>query len=183
MKILDKLNPRERKTVSYSVAIGALILGYIFLVDPVVQGGQQLRSQLRRERQKLHTLLAKEGTAEALKQKNLMAMVPAMEMPVSAEKQNQLLRDQITRQLQQAGVQVKNFSFSSGTAQGPGASGIMTLQCRGKCQFSALWRFFDELKKNPYYVGIEELSIKVDEKNRQDLEIVFTVSTFQGSGA
>jgi type II secretory pathway component PulM len=47
MKILDKLNPRERKTVLYSAAVSVLIFGYIFLVDPVVQGGQLVRGQLR----------------------------------------------------------------------------------------------------------------------------------------
>jgi type II secretory pathway component PulM len=183
MKILDKFNPRERKTVVYCVVAGILVFGYIFIIEPIVQGGQRLRSQLRQDKQGLYTLLAKEGSPEAKKRKNLTTIVPVMEMPLSAEKQNQLLRDKITQQLQQAGVQVKNFQFSTGTAQGPGASGVMTLQCRGKCQFSALWRFLEELKKNPYYVGIEELSIKADEKNRQELEFVFTVSTFQGSGA
>jgi hypothetical protein len=43
--------------------------------------------------------------------------------------------------------------------------------------------FRSDLRKNPYYVGIEELSIKTDEKNRQSLEIAFTVSTFRLSGA
>jgi len=183
MKILNQLSPRERKTVLYGAAIAVLIIVWFVFIEPTVQQGRQLRTQLRQERQKLSMLLAKEGTPEALKQKNLTMMVPTLEMPVSVEKQNQLLRDKITQQLQQAGVQVKNFQFSTGTAQGPAASGVITLQCRGQCQFSSLLRFLDELKKNPYYVGIEELSVKVDEKNRQDLEIVFTVSAFRGNGA
>jgi type II secretory pathway component PulM len=183
MKILSQFNPRERKTVLICVAVGAAMIVWFVLVEPAVRQGQQLRSQLRQERQNLHVLLAKEDSPEAMKQKNLAAIAPTMEMPIAAEKQIQLLRDKITQQLQQAGVQVKNFQFSTGTVQGPNASNIVTLQCRGRCQYPSLLRFLEDLKKNPYYVGIEELAVKAVEKNRQDLEIVFTVSTFRGSGA
>jgi type II secretory pathway component PulM len=183
MKILNQLNQRERKTVLICLLVGAAMLLWFLLLDPIVRQGRQMRSQLQQERQKLSILLAKEGTSNALKQKNLMSAVPMLETPTVSEKQIQLLRDKITQQLQQAGVQVKNFQFSTGIAQGPGATDVITLRCQGQCQFTAMVRFLDDLRKNPYYVGIEELSIKTDEKNRQNLEIAFTVSTFRLSGA
>jgi type II secretory pathway component PulM len=183
MKILSQLNQRELKTVLICLVVGAAMVIWFLLVEPIVQQGRQLRSQLQQQRQKLDILLAKEGTLDALKQKNLTLMVPMLEMPTTSEKQNQLLRDKITQQLQEAGVQVKNFTFSTGIAQGPGATDVITLRCQGQCQFNSLVRFLDDLRKNPYYVGIEELSIKTDEKNRQNLEIAFTVSTFRSGGA
>jgi Tfp pilus assembly protein PilO len=182
MKILNQLNQRERKTVVVCLVVCAAMLLWFLVFEPVVKQGQQLRSQLRQQRQKLDTLLAKEGTTEALKQKNLTQAVPLLEMPTTSEKQNQLLRDKITKQLQDAGVQVKNFTFSTGIVQGPGATDVITLRCQGKCQFGSLARFLDDLRRNPYYVGIEDLSIKTDEKNRQNLEIAFTVSTFRLGG-
>lgn len=183
MKILHQLNQRERRTVFICLGAAAAMLVWFLLVEPVVRQGRQLRSQLQKERQKLNILLAKEGSSDALKQKNLIMAVPMLEMPVSAEKQIELLRDEVTRQLQQAGVQVKNFTFTTGIAQGPGASDIASLRCQGKCQFSSLVRFLDDLRKNPYYLGIEELSIKTDERNRQSLEIAFTISTLRTGGA
>jgi glutamate/tyrosine decarboxylase-like PLP-dependent enzyme len=183
MKILNQLNQRERKTLLVCLVACAAMLLWFLVLEPGVKQGRQLRSQLQQQRQKLSILLAKEGTSEALKQKNLTQAVPMLEMPTASEKQNQLLRDKITQQLGQAGVQVKNFTFSSGIAQGPGATDVITLRCQGKCQFTSLARFLDDLRKNPYYVGIEELSIKTDEKNRQNLDIAFTVSTFRQSGA
>jgi type II secretory pathway component PulM len=183
MKILNQLNPRERKTLFICVVVCAAMLLWFLALEPALKQGQQLRSQLQQQRQKLGALLAKEGTSEALRQKNLTQMVPMLEMPTVSEKQIQLLRDKITQQLEQAGIQVKNFQFSTGVVQGPGATDVITLRCQGKCQFDSLARFLDDLRKNPYYVGIEELSIKTDEKNRQNLEIAFTVSTFRLSGA
>jgi hypothetical protein len=183
MNILNKLNQRERKTVVICLIVCAVMVIWFLVLEPIVRQGSQLRSQLKQQRQKLDILLAKEGTSDALKQKKLTEAVPMLEMPTSSEKQTQLLRDKITQQLKDAGVQVKNFQFSTGVAQGPGATDVITLRCQGKCQFASLARFLDDLRKNPYYVGIEELSIKTDEKNRQNLDIAFTVSTFRLSGA
>jgi Tfp pilus assembly protein PilO len=183
MKILNQLNQRERKTVLICLVACAAMLLWFLVIEPVVKQRQQIRGQLKQQRQKLSVLLAKEGTVDALKQKKLTQTVPMLEMPTSSEKQTQLLRDKITQQLQQAGIQVKNFQFSTGVVQGPGATDVITLRCQGKCNFTSLARFLDDLRKNPYYVGIEELSIKTDEKNRQNLEIAFTVSTFRQSGA
>jgi type II secretory pathway component PulM len=183
MNILTKLNQRERKTVLVCLVVCAAMLLWFLVMEPVVKQGRQLRSQLQQQRQKLGSLLAREGTPEALRQKNLTQIVPMLEMPTTSEKQIQMLRDKITLQLGQAGIQVKNFQFSSGVVQGPGATDVITLRCQGKCQFDSLARFLDDLRKNPYYVGIEELSIKTDEKNRQNLDIAFTVSTFRLSGA
>jgi hypothetical protein len=182
MKILTQLNQRERKTVMVCLVVSAAMLLWFLALEPIVKQGQQLRRQLYQQRQKLNVLLAKEGTSEALKQKKLTQAVPMLEMPTSSEKQIQLLRDKVTQQLQQANIQIKNFQFSTGIVQGPGATDVITLRCQGKCQFTSLARFLDDLRKNPYYVGIEELSIKTDEKNRQNLEIAFTVSTFRLSG-
>jgi type II secretory pathway component PulM len=183
MKILNQLNQRERKTVLISLVVCAAMLLWFIVLEPAARQGRQLHSQLLLQRQKLNSLLAREGTVDALKQKQLTQAVPMLEMPTASEPQSQLLRDKITQQLQQAGIQVKNFQFSTGIVQGPGATDMITLRCQGKCQFSSLARFLDDLRKNPYYVGIEELSIKTDEKNRQNLEIGFTVSTFRQSGA
>jgi hypothetical protein len=183
MKILNQLNERERKTVVICLVACAAMLLWFLVLEPVASQGRQLHSQLRLQRQKLGILLAKDETLEAQKQKNLTQAVPMLEMPTSSEKQTQLLRDKITQQLERSGIQVKNFQFSTGIVQGPGATDVITLRCQGKCQFTSLARFLDDLRKNPYYVGIEELSIKTDEKDRQNLEISFTVSTFRQSGA
>lgn len=182
MRVLETLNPREKRTVLASLTAAMVIAGYFLVAEPILSKALQISSQLCLERQQIKTLLAKEGSPEALKRKTLTAAAPALEMPVSPEKQIQLLRDKLTQQAQQAGVQIKNMQFLSGTAASPGASGILMLKCQGRCQFPALLKLLEDLKNNPYYVGVEDLSIRADDKNRQDLEVIITVSTFGGSG-
>jgi hypothetical protein len=38
--------------------------------------------------------------------------------------------------------------------------------------------FLSKLKQNPYYVAIDQLSLKVDEKDRNKVDFTITVSTF-----
>jgi Tfp pilus assembly protein PilO len=182
MKMLETLNPRERRTVLASLAAAIVMAGYFLILEPMLSKAEQVSSQLSLARQQLKTLLAKEGSPEALKCKTLTTAVPVLEMPIVPEKQIQLLRDKLTQQAQQAGVQIKNMQFLSATAAGPSASGALMLKCQGRCQFPSLIKLLEDLKNNPYYVGIEDLSIRADDKNRQDLEIILTVSTFGGSG-
>ena len=181
MTYLDKLNPRERKTALFCVVTGGLMVIYFLIAEPLLLKAGEVRSRLRQQRQNLSMLLAEEGSVEAMKLKSLTAAVPILKMPVEPDKQVQLLRDQLTKQIQQAGIQVKNFQFQTGSATGPNASSVIMLQCRGRCQFPAMMRLLEELKKNPYYVGVEELTLRVDERNRQELDFTFTVSTFRGS--
>lgn len=182
MGILDTLNPREKRTVLLSLAAVALIVGYFLVVEPAFTRASQVKSQLQMEHEKLKILLAKPGTPEALKLKSLVTAAPILEVPVSSDKQLQLLRDKLTEQLQRSGIQVKNFQFLSGTAAGPNSAGNVMLKCQGRCRFPSLLKLLEELKNNPYYVGVEELSIRADDRNRQDLEVILTVSTFSGSG-
>ncbi|MBA4397482.1 MAG: hypothetical protein C0394_08890 [Syntrophus sp. (in: bacteria)] len=182
MRLLETLNPREKRTVLASLTAAIVIAGYFLIVEPILSKAVQTHSQLRLERQQIKTLLAKEGSPEALKRKTLTAAAPALEMPVAPEKQIQLLRDKLTQQAQQAGIQIKNMQFLSGTAAGPSASGMLMLKCQGRCQFPSLLKLLEDLKNNPYYVGVEDLSIRADDKNRQDLEMTLTISTFGGSG-
>lgn len=181
MKYLDKLNPRERKIAIFCAVTGGLMVVYFLIAEPILLKAGQVRSRLHQQRQNLSMLLAEEGSVEAMKLKSLTAAVPVLEMPVEPDKQVQLLRDQLTKQIQQAGIQVKNFQFQTGSATGPNASSVIMLQCRGRCQFPAMVKLLEELKKNPYYVGVEELTLRVDERNRQELDFTFTVSTFRGS--
>ncbi|MEN6306578.1 MAG: GspMb/PilO family protein [Anaerohalosphaeraceae bacterium] len=181
MKYLEKLNPRERKIAVFCTVAGGLMVIYFLIAEPIMLKAGQIHSRRKQQQENLSMLLAEEGSVEAMKLKNLTAAVPVLEMPVEADKQVQLLRDQLTKQIQQAGIQVKNFQFQTGSATGPNASSLIMLQCRGRCQFPAIVKLLEELKKNPYYVGVEELTLRVDERNRQEMDFTFTVSTFRGS--
>ena len=52
------------------------------------------------------------------------------------------------------------------------------MKCSGKCKFAQILDLLASLKENPYLVGIEEMRIKCDTKNRQEIELDLTVSTF-----
>lgn len=182
IKFLDKLNSRERKTVVLCGISGIGLLLYFVIAEPLIRKAADLRMQLDVNRQKARILLAPEGSAELLKQKSMTLAVPVMDMPARMDKQSVLFRDKLTQQLQQSGIQVKSLQFITAAQGSAGGSGMLFLQCKGRCAYESLGRFLDELKKNPYYAGVEELTLRVDDKNRQEMELSITVSTFTESG-
>ena len=55
---------------------------------------------------------------------------------------------------------------------------VWTVECQGQGQYSSIVRFVGELKKNLYYVAIEKLVLKVDNKDRNKMTYHLVVSTY-----
>jgi len=55
---------------------------------------------------------------------------------------------------------------------------LLRLKCSAKCNFRQALDLLARLKENPYLVGIEELKIACDQKNRQDVKLDLMISTF-----
>jgi hypothetical protein len=55
---------------------------------------------------------------------------------------------------------------------------LLRMKCSGKCRFTQVLDLLANLKDNPYLVGVEELRIRCDTKNSQQVDMDLTVSTF-----
>jgi len=113
------------------------------------------------------------------KQAGLLSIVPVFEMPQNEEKQKFLFRDKLNEQLKKVGIRSEPLQvLSTGKSQGWAGYKLLRLQCSVKCRFEQVLDLLASLNENPYLVGIEEMRIKCNPKNRQEIELNLTVSTF-----
>jgi hypothetical protein len=155
----------------------AAILVYALLVDPWLADWSRTRTALAAARQKL--LLADTRSPAAAKQAAAAAAVPVSEMPQAEEIQGPLFRARLNEQLKKTGIRVKSLALLPG-ARPAAATGykLLRLQCTAKCSFEQLMDLLASMDENPYLVGVEELTLKCDAKNRRELEATLIVSTF-----
>jgi len=156
----------------------ALILAYAFVVGPWVDDWLLARSALKTERAKCDSIAPRSGVLAA-KQAGLVSVVPKLEMPKAESVQGPLFRGKFNEQLKKAGISVTNLQFlQSARSKQAGGYKSLRLQCRGKGKFAQVLDLLAGLNDNPYLVGVEELQLKCNQKSREQIDIVLTVSTF-----
>lgn len=138
---------------------------------------QEVRTSLRTARTKL-----KDVTVDPVKQAGLLSIVPVAEPPEVEDKQKFSFRDKLHEQLKKAGIKVEPLTISAARRKANVPYRVLSIRCRGKCNFDQLLNFLTTLNENPYLVGVEELRFKCDTKEppekRKEIEIDLTVSTF-----
>jgi len=172
-RAFEKLNARDKRMLKFGVIAALVILVCGLAIVPWFSRWAKVRARLSREKTKLTQLSMAGGTA------GLAKIVPAFEMPKSEDKQRLVFESRFSEQLKKAGIQVKTFGFVS-RAKRQSSTGfkLLYLQCRGKCDFAQLLDLLAGLNENPYLVAVEDLRITCNEKNRKEIEMDLTVSTF-----
>ncbi len=170
--MIEKLSQRDRRVIRIGGIAAAAIVVFVFGMD-WIQHWVSVRESLKIAKVKLQTL----DTAKA-ERAGLMTIVPVFEMPEAEEKQMLLFRDKLNEQLKRAGVQSKPMQVLPVSKSSQGAYKLLRLKCNGKCRFGQALDLLARLNENPYLVGIEELQIRCDPKQRQEIELDLTVSTF-----
>lgn len=172
----NKLKSREKRILILLGITAAVIFGYL-LLEPVIQDYQQVKTERVQLRKTLEAFLVSQD-AESQQQKNIASMVPVFTMPVKSEQQSILFRDEVTQQLQRAGIKAKSMQLRQNRAQNAGGYKVWIVECQGECRYDSMMRLVEQLKQNPYYVGIEKLVLKADSKDRNKLTFYLTVSTY-----
>ena len=54
----------------------------------------------------------------------------------------------------------------------------LQLQSKGECEFGQLVDLLTALNSNPYFVGVEAVTLKCDPKDRNKMDVTLTVSTY-----
>jgi len=172
----NTLQPREKRILKLLLATALLIGGYL-LIEPLLKDYRQVKAESRQLRQTLDAFLSIQDS-ESPRQKALVSMVPTFEIPVQAPQQSILFRDKVTQQLQQCGLRPKSVELRQNKSKKTDGFDHWIVECQGPCQYNSMMRFVEELKKNPYYVGFEKLTLKTDSKNRNQMTFTLAVSTY-----
>ena len=172
----NKLKPREKRILKLLLAMAVLIFGYM-LIKPIWKDYQQVRAEHLQLQETVDDFRSIQA-GDSVRQQAIARMVPVFKMPVKAEQQSVLFRDEITKQLRQCGMKAKSMKLRQNKTKKVDGYKVWTVECQGQGQYGSIVRFVGGLKKNPYYVAIEKLVLKVDNKDRNKMTYHLVVSTY-----
>jgi len=182
--MFNKLSQRDKRTLLLGGAAVVVIVCWS-LGLPWLRDWRGARGLLKAARQQLKLIAPGDDEKAAKAVEELARTVPVFEMPVSDSPsrghvpQSVLFRDRFSQQLQKAGVKVKTLEYT-GTRSVKRVAGyrLLRLECKGQCEVNQAFDLLAGLNENPYLVGIEDIQMKCDPKNRQNVELTLIVSTF-----
>jgi len=179
--MFERMSQRDKRALTFGIVAVAVILAYMS-VGPWFKDWQDIRADLEDKRNQLKMIAPAAGdkTAKAAWEK-LALRVPVFEMPLPESRQVLRFRDKFSDQLKKAGIKVKTLQpiGSKSAKRVPGHKvKLLKFQCRGKCSLNQVLDLVAGLNSNPYLAGIEELSIKFGQKDRKQIDLMMTVSTF-----
>lgn len=171
--MLERLNERDKRALKIgaicAVGVAAIVFGTKWLGH-----WAQARRSLAGVEAKLEAIRVDET-----RQAGLASIVPVFEMPQKEETQKFLFRNKFNEQLKKAGINSKPLQVLPAAKKAKQEDyRLLRLKCSAKCRFGQVLDLLARLNENPYLVGIEELRVKCDPKNRGDVELDLTVSTF-----
>lgn len=175
---MKPLTERDKRTLKLSAAAAVLIVGYFLFAEPAWHSYRSLRSEHDAMRKQLERLTAVQSGIGAIRFRELMSRVPVFEMPAAAGEQGVLFRDELTRQLQQTGIQARTVQLRDNRGKRQDGYAVLTVDCQGRCTYEQMLRLLGNLKRNPYYVGIEKFSLRVDTRNRNEMTFQLAVFTY-----
>lgn len=170
--MIEKISQRDIRILKIGAVFVAAILVFVFASD-WLDNWKKARDSLDEMKGKLDLI-----DMDKAKRAGLMSIVPVFAMPEEEETQRFLFIDKLTEQFKKAGIKNQPLQVvSKGKSGQPGYS-LLRMKCSAKCRFTQLLDLLANLKENPYLVGVEELRIKCDTKNPQNVDLNLTVSTF-----
>lgn len=163
----------------FGIGAVAVILAYMS-AGPWFKDWQDIKANLEAKRAQLKVIAPADDDEKAKADWEKLALrVPVFEMPQGQKEQTPLFRDKFNDQLTKAGIKVKTLQPIGGKST-KRISGykLLKFKCNGKCSLSQVLNLLGGLNSNPHLAGIEELSIKFGQKDRKQIDLMMTVSTF-----
>lgn len=169
--MINKLNQKDIRALK----LGVVGVAAILILAIVLEGhdrwnkAKELSNQLENKLDNIDL--------DKAKRSGLTSIVPVFEMPVEKESQRFLFRDQLNEQLTKARINSRPIQEVPGGKSPVAGYELLRLKCSGKCRFEQILDLLADLKNNPYLVGVEEMRLKKDAKNKNQVEFDLTVST------
>ncbi len=173
------MSQRDKRVLTFGIVAVAVILAYMY-VGPWFKDWQDIRADLKAKRNQLKVIAPADNDKRAKAAWEKLALrVPVFEMPEGQKKQVPRFRDNFNEQLKKAGIKIKTLQPIGGkSAKRVSGHKLLKFQCRGKCNLNQVLDLLAGLNSNPHLAGIEELNIKCGQKDRKQIDLVMTVSTF-----
>ncbi len=179
--MFKNLSQRDKRTLKLGAAGIVIVLAYFLVISPWFADWRGAGSELKTRRDKLKTIIGDGDRVSEVKQAGLFSIVPVFEMPKGQKEQLRLFRGKVNEQLKKAGIKVTSLKLKpvrkNRAKKGAGYS-TLALECRGKCKFDQILDLIAALQENPYFVGIEQLDLKINSKERKEMDLVLVVSSF-----
>lgn len=175
--MMSKMNPRDQRALK----LGALALILMVVVGAGPRVWQRI-GELKRQVQQMEDTLRQMAGPSTEQQAGLLHVVPAFAMPRDAEHQKFLFRDRLAEQFKKIGLKEEPLNVEKAGTRSIGGFKRLDISYQGKCKFEQILDVLVALKENPYYAGVEALTIKCDPKQppeqRREVEFNIVVSTF-----
>ncbi len=175
---MKPLTQRDKRTLKLTAVAAVLIVGYFLAAEPALTSYRALRSERDQLSKQLDRLTGVQSGIGAIRFREIMERVPVFEMPADAAEQGVLFRDELTRQLQRTGIQARTVQLRDNRGKRQDGYAFLTVDCQGRCNYEQMLRLLGELKRNPYYVGIEKFALRVDTRNRNEMTFQLAVFTY-----
>lgn len=175
--MLEKMNPREKKTVLLCAAGTGLILGYFLAFEPLLNNWKETRQRLAVLRSQARQIAMDPRDKETIELERLIRTIPVVEMP---GQDGQAFQEEFTQQLRRAGLNPRRLQLSTATGSAARAGGykVFRLESQGRGNYDQLLRLFSSLPSNPRYGGVQRLRLQADAQNRQQMDWELTVFTY-----
>ncbi len=170
--MIEKFNQKDIRAIKIGAVGVAAILVFIIAAEGIDHWRKaKIRLQTLEEKLELIDL-------DKAKRAGLMTIVPEFEMPLERETQKYLFLNKLNEQLRELRINSQPLQEVAGGKSPDPKYKLLRLKCSAKCRFSQVLDLLANIKENPYLVGIEEMRIKCDSQNKQQVEMELTVSTF-----
>lgn len=172
--MLENINQKDARALKLGAAGIAAIVILLFIWD-INEHWAKAQESSDIVITKLDTLDTIDMTqAEYAAFKNI---VPVFEMPAEREKQKFIFQDSLNEQFKKTNIKSQPWEEIDCKSKLLTGYEVLALKTSGKCNITQLFDLLTNLKENPYLISIEELMIKVDEKNKQEFNFEMTLST------
>jgi Tfp pilus assembly protein PilO len=175
---MKQLTQRDKRAIVLMAVSAVLIFGYFMVFEPALVRYRSLRDERNRLQKQLDRLTKIKSGIGAAQFKELADRVPVFEMPADAAQQGVLFRDELTRQLEKAGIQARTLQMRDNRGKRQDGFSVLTVDCQGRCSYEQMLQVLADLKRNPYYVGVEKFSLRVDTRNRNEMTFQLAVFTY-----
>ncbi len=169
--MIEKLSQRDIRMLKIG-AVCVVAIPVFWIAFKLYDRRAEARASLAELNNKLELI-----DVDKAKRSGLMSIVPKFEMPQKEEAQRFLFRDKLDEQLKKAGIK-STLQVVSTAKSGQAGYKLLRMKCSGKCRLTQVLDLLANLKDNPYLVSVEELRIRCDKKNSQQVDMDLTVSTF-----
>ncbi len=172
--MLEKLNQKDVRALKLGAAgIAAIvILLFVWDVNERWTKAQEAYDTTNTKLDTLDTINMTKAEYAALK-----STVPVFEMPMERDEQKFRFQDSLNEQFKKTNI--KSLPWEEIDCKSKLLTGyeVLALKTSGKCNITQIFDLLANLKENPYLISIEELMIKTDEKNKQEVNFEMTLST------